>query len=439
MSTSALLAVLCCTFLPDNVVSRFRQPEAHALVWGLDIRSLSASWHPGAKGRDALRFLLYGRTGPWVEYRYSGENLDLQLDGTLEVEGKPFSHGSRPGYEFGVGFWTNIAANWYPVPPIPLGLRCYLYSRAEWNTTHDDPIAPYDYAEEGETIPAKTYSALQTATTLVPGLSIGRLRDATPVILALRVEEVLRDEGLLDGRLNEADLQQLARVIDRQWLPKFVHDHGRHERWWFDELETRVRALGPGRAPIPARAWLRIREALVLNWYSSLGEGYGLHNVPRRTVGLRLVPKVTFRYNSGWRKHTLGDTSWSEFFTHDTIVSPGLELDAGWPLTTRLHLLADLDYHPMDEHWQSARLRASTLLGERYHGMLTLYQSAHWDPKFERRPWGVNADADLDWFLEDRLVLSIGGRASARRYVSGHGSQFVTDLSVSGKVTYRLN
>jgi hypothetical protein len=116
----------------------------------------------------------------------------------------------------------------------------------------------------------------------------------------------------------------------------------------------------------------------------------------------------------------------------------GLRLDAGWPLTTRTHLLATGAYSPALEHAQAFELTVSHLVGEVLHVQAGLGEHASLADNL--RSWGAQAEAGLNLFLVDRVGLGVKTQLDFQWYGPGEsGRAFSVAGSIAADVTCRLN
>ncbi|UCG43083.1 MAG: hypothetical protein JSU73_00255 [candidate division WOR-3 bacterium] len=97
------------------------------------------------------------------------------------------------------------------------------------------------------------------------GVGYGRVRDAWPLLKAVRVSDILQDEGVLDRALTPDELQDLAGFISRSWRLFLAHE--RPAKHYYDSLEHYLRRAGAIRRSLPARALMRLDEELFVGSY----------------------------------------------------------------------------------------------------------------------------------------------------------------------------
>ena len=79
--------------------------------------------------------------------------------------------------------------------------------------------------------------------TVTPGLGYGRFIHVTPLALAVRIEEFLLEEGLIEGPLTKETLVALAQVIDRE--SEYGTTYGPQYRVrWFEAMEKVIAESG---------------------------------------------------------------------------------------------------------------------------------------------------------------------------------------------------
>ncbi len=279
---------------------------------------------------------------------------------------------------------------------------------------------------------------------LEPRLGAGRLRDARPVVQALWIEEVLKQEGILDRDLRESELQQLARLVTTEAMYSRLHDHG--ERYFFQTLEDRLRPLARSPA-IPARVWLRVKE--VLRHYGEPVE-------------------TGFQVAAGLRN------DW--FFNHDRTACPesvvtrdtasryshfSFTVKSGHPFTPHLRFTQSFEYnlplHP-DEPWPSLTTDVGLiyevndiwLVQAEWFGAYSSYSGPDeceaaqgtgeewYGPKYDYLSHGPSAS--LSYFSSDHLRVTAGARLSLFSYRTGRYSTARTtdaELDVRFDVTWR--
>ena len=76
------------------------------------------------------------------------------------------------------------------------------------------------------------------------GIGYGRVINATPLAKTLRVEEELREHGVVIGQMKDADYLAIARVIDRESEFRSRYGAEEYKSYWFGEIESRLKAAG---------------------------------------------------------------------------------------------------------------------------------------------------------------------------------------------------
>ncbi|UCG43084.1 MAG: hypothetical protein JSU73_00260 [candidate division WOR-3 bacterium] len=383
--------------LPSNPVADFRMPDTRALVWGISVFPVEAKYNPK---NEQVPVFLSAEAGPYVKYRMSGEELELTGGADIVLRASPFAldygHGIYfEGHSYGAGSNVSGDVQWFP-GGFPLGLAASVYVYGGFGTTYYAPTV-----RGSEIIPAQTDERGSVFVRLEGGPVLGRARDAKVVIQALRIERILLDEGVLDCRLPRETIQGLAELIATSWRWDFTSDVGRGRKHWYDELESWLGRRVPGLGSLPARTLFRIRDAMTINWSRYYGEPAGLTSVSDRTVGISVRPTGRVIYSAGWNRNTRGDNTISGTSSDTKLDFNGIQLDAGWPLTTELHLLAEATWGwPRN---QNAKVTLSYLLGETWHVSTSIAQGYSWDET--NRRFGLTAGGGLDWFVEDKLKL----------------------------------
>lgn len=76
------------------------------------------------------------------------------------------------------------------------------------------------------------------------GIGYGRVINATPLAKVLRIEEELREHGLLMGRITDATYLTLAKMIDREEEFKSRYGTDEYKPYWFMALEEILHQAG---------------------------------------------------------------------------------------------------------------------------------------------------------------------------------------------------
>jgi hypothetical protein len=237
------------------------------------------------------------------------------------------------------------------------------------------------------------------------GPSFGRIREASPLLAALRIRAILQEEGLIEHELSAEEVEGLAQCVARSdyWSSAIRFD--RSTRYWFDDIESFLRPrLHPG-LEVPARVWFRIRDAIRL---ALPDVGY------ERITGVQLVPWVGFTARSEHRRQvwpTEGRADTTAFTTFERQVG-GIELEGGYSATTRVYFHLKADWQP-DISQSPLEWDENLQVSARYLVFDRLYVSAGWSHIATRRPrvfHDVHESPSVwaEWYVEDRLLLRGG-------------------------------
>jgi hypothetical protein len=403
MNCLVLFLTVTSALLPPGPLDGYRHPEWQTFVVGLSNANLSAHADAGSESWGISRL---GVT-PCVEFRQSGEKIGLWAQLSAQLSATPFDARRQPSSIYytssqSSAAWLSLssAASWFPYA-VPLGIHYTLSAGTGGSAKSDAWVWP----ESSRTIYHSRISS--TSLLLSVGPSFGRVRDASPLLAALRAQEILREEGLLDRDLPRADIEELGRRLARRdyWSSAVRFD--RTTRYWFDDIESFIRTRLRAGVSIPARVWFRIRDAA-----NSASPVYA----EQRLTGVMFVPWVGI---SAERRHQ--HEEWTQsggILTDDTTkFEPhvgSLLLEAGYPATTRLYFHFNAGWTPEIEKSplvSSGNALASVdyLLFDRLDLRATLKHEGS-------REWGggwyidESARIEADWFIEDRLLLTGGAR-----------------------------
>lgn len=76
------------------------------------------------------------------------------------------------------------------------------------------------------------------------GIGYGRVINATPLAKTLRVEEELREHGLVTGQMSDSAYLAIARVIDRESEFRSRYGAEEYKSYWFGEIESALKSAG---------------------------------------------------------------------------------------------------------------------------------------------------------------------------------------------------
>jgi len=369
---------------PAIDLTQFRVPYATSSIkgWTFDMES-GVQWERDIEAE--YRFSGFSiQPGYFWKTKTTSDNLDLSAeipsflecyyrDNTysgIRVRSGDFSMKSLPSFSWGryiktsdFFFGTKLNGN------LSISGSTYPGDGQTWS----------DFRLEGE-----TYSQL--------GFGYGRFRDAWPLFKAIRITEVLDEEGMLKQKLSDDKLLELADFISRAW--KLFYSHERPARFYYDSLEYYLINAGATSERLPAYMLFRLDEGLTLgsysrpfgkkifvgakiradgritiNWESNQAHTYlygrkDIYPVVElsyaRPYGLRWITAVFARYELYFPKQALGHELFFDF-------------DAGYYLTDRFSVNAATGISSYYIHSSTAesgdffRLSTNWTLGTNYY------------------------------------------------------------------------
>lgn len=162
---------------------------------------------------------------------------------------------------------------------------------------------------------------------VTPGLGYGRFIHVTPLARAVRIEEFLLEEGLIEGPLSKETLVALAQVIDRE--SEYWTTYGpRYRVRWFEAMEKVIAESGMlVHGGLGGVGVLRIYEVLYhervnqrfIGWWVRTGVEYQaltpLTDRPRRDPGMSL--RLRYSRPIGWKSQFGIDAEYTSPVTGD--------------------------------------------------------------------------------------------------------------------------
>jgi hypothetical protein len=242
---------------------------------------------------------------------------------------------------------------------------------------------------------------------VLPRLGWGRIRDAWPLLKASRIATLLEREGVLVRNPTDDELRSVAEFLSRSWKLSLAHQ--RSDRYYYDSLSVLLEGMGVTQGSLPARAVMRLDEALYVGSYerrfgwqvwAGARAGYGLWRrqdshadsaVTEVGHGVSLVPTACVEFAR------LFGLSWGLDARFD------YQLDANWDSLVMVEHGFTLD---VAASWQVLdRLEIGLSPGCRVR--LT-EQMAEFEPS--RLQWNAAVDLSGSYYLVDQLRASVGVR-----------------------------
>ena len=428
----ALLVLAASLRLGDSDLLHYRLPDAAASAFTLELGQ--GDYLRTTDAGSNIYFML----DPGYQVMVLGERLNLSAGADVGVSGEPLHVypsrsrarvDRRTYYEVNPGM--SAALDWYPLH-FPLGLGADFHVRSHFYWSHSVPKP-----DENNT-PECDRSDLDGSGHLAIGLSLGRFRDAQPVIQALRIYELIEQPGEQPREPDKDDVEALAQLIARR--PVIGLRFHQPAKDWFQELEGLLHTRGLIAGRLPARTWFLIREVL--------------EDAPAlaRPVGARF--SIRPGEYVGWSSQTADTTQpVTESHRHPSLT---MRLESGYPLsrrwqfgenadwqiawdsagaTHRLNAAVSLDYHVFDRF-----LVAFSYAGS-YANRATHYIGDTSGEEVRWREWNHGPEITATYFREDALTLSgsVGLLQSGWNQTFTAGP-FVSQLSATWglSLSYRL-
>ena len=249
---------------------------------------------------------------------------------------------------------------------------------------------------------------------VTPGLGYGRFIRVTPLALAVRIEEFLLEEGLIEGPLSKETLVALAQVIDRE--REYLTTYGpRYRVRWFEAMEKVIAESGMFvHGGLGGAGTLRIYEVLYhervnqrfIGWWVRTGVEYQAltpfeHN-PRRDPAMSL--RLRYSRPIGWKSQFGIDAAYFTPVTGDfgyDVFRSEVSLNYLYEVTNRIDFTL-----------------SSITTAERRN------------PRFET-VFAEKVRSGFLFYIENQILLNIGANFEKRR---GHETSHGLNISIE----YRL-
>jgi hypothetical protein len=230
----------------------------------------------------------------------------------------------------------------------------------------------------------------------------GRIRDAWPLAQALRIADVLEQEGVLAHALSDDELQALAGFISRSWKLFYAHDHA--ARYYYDSLAVCLTKTGAIDRPLPVYALFRLGEYQAGDFYRPFGwrayaEIGGSASVDIKTLAeYGSATHYSHAHGSGSSRLVL---EYARLFGPRTIITTDLAYTLPWPLALfgwRSHVVAA---HAEGRYIATDRL--AVILSTFYSTKYAIPYVPSLTRQFEQRG---QVGVEVSYYFADRLRVS---------------------------------
>jgi hypothetical protein len=417
-----LLAVVVAVF-GHNPLLDYRLPETNVHWWCVDVDP--DTFMVAGSGRA---FWLSGSVEPRYGMLTIDERKYVYLNSGLWTGGAV-----SKGYSLYCQPRVYAIMDWYPTR-LPVSIGGQSYSSGE--VRREQERGYWTQAEPPVWVPGLNSSLLSASTETELGPAVGRLRDATPVLQALLVEEALAKENVLAAPMGEDAVQALARALAAGSQVFYSHDGDKGTKFYYAQVESVLAATGCITGRLPARVWLRIREIVghqpLLDDRSWL---YGAKLSVRCGVSGRME---RYAYDR-WGQQGEGTTAYAD-------VSGLAMFEFGYPFTTRLHLSGSARalYQPdIGRQDDAVSVVLSYLLPDR----MLVDISSQCRATSDDLSWGegtavqtyrgISLAAHLTSYVEDRSTLSLGVSCYGHAWQSGTPSPWQRGWGLGCNVSLR--
>lgn len=159
------------------------------------------------------------------------------------------------------------------------------------------------------------------------GIGYGRVINATPLAKVLRIEEELREHGVILGRMTDEEYLELAQIIDREseYRGKFGADE--YKSHWFSDFEEVLKRIGVLRdGALGAIGVLQMDRVLFdalpntrkHGWLVRAGVGYLVQNYEGDESDPSLGATFEYAHPSGYKGQFINRIVYSTVFGDDT-------------------------------------------------------------------------------------------------------------------------
>jgi hypothetical protein len=416
-----------------NPLLDYRLPETNIHWWSVDI--------------DPDTFMVVGtgerlRLSGSAEPRYSLLRIN-EREYIAIVSGLSASGAVSRGYSASVAPHVDADVDWYPTRlPVSMGTRSYL--SGEVGREHEpgywaDSVQARFSSKESRAsplvwVPSYDGNSWSVRTESELGPAFGRLRDATPVLQALLIGEVLADEKLLSGPMTGGAVQSLARALAGGNQVYYSHDANHGTKFYYAELERILAATGCINGRLPARAWLRIRE--IVGRQPLLDDRSWLTGAKLSVRG-GINAYLERHYYDREGQRGSDTTAYADLFGTAA-------LEFGYPFTTRLHLSggAEVQQGPQTGRLDAtADMALSYLLPDRMQvraeGQCRLTRENPNPAEPVQIFESASAGVDLITYVEDLSVLDFGISYSGRAWQPAASSPWQRSWGLGCNISLR--
>jgi hypothetical protein len=328
-------------------------------------------------------------------------SVGLHVDGNLDTK----SIGDRTPEYIGSRYTESELETWPNV-----SWRLYLPGTDAFAEVNGSLLGRFWSAASDDTILHRRIHTWEGQTSVGGKLGYGRIRDAWSLARAVRITEILRQEGVLAREPSDDELRRLAGFISRAWKLFGAHELG--SGYYYDSLNIYLIKSGALNATMPAYVLFRLSDDWPL----------GTHT---RMFGWRVYAGMD-GYLSGesyWNSENDSASAWNDLdgwggsevaceyarlFGLRTTLLAGMAYTPPWPVTTA-------GYY---SHAVSVRARGEYMVADR----LSVAVSAHLQPEYSTpyvswltRQFAIHGgvDAGVSYYLADRLLVDAGTGWSA--------------------------
>jgi hypothetical protein len=415
MLTLILLLLAGTQPMLDERLVDFRLPATRVSSWGLSFGTGAVDESADSIGKTEN----YAQAAIGYQTRFESDSLEYGTAAT--IRSSTDRHSPVPGLNEERSSVTAVTSGNLTLYPFPAPFLVEVRASAGASTGISE-------TQGGEFLGG---NSREGSVELAPTIGVGRIRDARPVVQALWIEEVLKEQQLLRRSLAPDELQQLAQTIAKR--ESFGARRGplRGPRYFYRALEELLLPWS-GATRVPADAWLRIKEILD-------------HTGEHRETGFQFTAGLDAR---GSLRHDV--TVWPDSTrTRDTTSRYAfltLSIRSGHPFTPHLHLSQSLDYrvgltattdapeysgtatlallYELNELWLVKASWSGTycrLVGPDWCVIGTSDIEEWWGPKYDvaRNTFSLGVSR----YVTDRLNLSAGCNLSSESFRTGRWSE----------------